>query len=267
MILVAIVAELLEEYTALVARVLEQLLNDAPFPRRMRFLMLRSLPFVPPPLPPPPPSHALRVATRLRLAGQGNHAAPVLVAADRSDSPSLVLGFGRLHRTRLPLCLRLRSRLRRILLHLGRRLRSPQIVSISSGASASPLRLHLLKAQSQSAASAAVFSSISISDANSASISFGPLQPSPLPPQCLLVLKPPHGCLLLHLHLRRRLRLHLRKPPDLSPHQSRTKCYPPAGQWSSPAPDIPPRSSLQLGGPSPSVKTQPPLGSSHLSKL
>ncbi|MBO8831395.1 hypothetical protein INO48_14035, partial [Staphylococcus aureus] len=55
MILVAVVAELLEEYTALVARVLEQLLTDAPFPRRMRFLMLRSLPFVPPPLPPPPP--------------------------------------------------------------------------------------------------------------------------------------------------------------------------------------------------------------------
>ncbi|KAL5215209.1 hypothetical protein ABZP36_004361 [Zizania latifolia] len=64
MILVAVVAELLEEYTVLVARVLEQLFNDAPFPRRMRFLMLRSLPFVPPPLPPPPPAHALRVATR-----------------------------------------------------------------------------------------------------------------------------------------------------------------------------------------------------------
>jgi hypothetical protein len=66
MILVAIVAELLEEYTALVSRVLEQLLNDAPFPRRMRFLMLRSLPFVPSPLPPPP--HALRVTTRARGA-------------------------------------------------------------------------------------------------------------------------------------------------------------------------------------------------------
>ena len=65
MILVGIVAELLEEYTALVARVLEQLLTDAPFPRRMRFLMLRSLPFVPPPpLPPPPPLHALHVTTR-----------------------------------------------------------------------------------------------------------------------------------------------------------------------------------------------------------
>jgi len=65
MILVAIVAELLEEYTALVARVLEQLLADAPFPRRMRFLMLRSLPFVPPPLLPPPPQHARRVTTRV----------------------------------------------------------------------------------------------------------------------------------------------------------------------------------------------------------
>jgi hypothetical protein len=50
MILVAIVAELMEEYTVLVARVLEQLLNGAPFPRRMRFLMLRSLPFTTPPL-------------------------------------------------------------------------------------------------------------------------------------------------------------------------------------------------------------------------
>uniref|UniRef100_A0A0E0PD63 Uncharacterized protein n=3 Tax=Oryza TaxID=4527 RepID=A0A0E0PD63_ORYRU len=66
MILVAVVAELLEEYTVLVARVLEQLFNDAPFPRRMRFLMLRSLPFVPPPLPPPPPSHALRGKLRVR---------------------------------------------------------------------------------------------------------------------------------------------------------------------------------------------------------
>ncbi|KAG1354718.1 uncharacterized protein [Elaeis guineensis] len=58
MILVAIVAELLEEYTVLVARVLEQLLHDAPFPRRMRFLMLRSLPFASPPRPLPPPSYA-----------------------------------------------------------------------------------------------------------------------------------------------------------------------------------------------------------------
>ncbi|PKU81710.1 uncharacterized protein LOC110097341 [Dendrobium catenatum] len=45
MILVAIVAELLEEYTVLLARVLEHLLNEAPFPRRMRFLILRSLSF------------------------------------------------------------------------------------------------------------------------------------------------------------------------------------------------------------------------------
>ncbi|XP_062222426.1 uncharacterized protein LOC133921525 [Phragmites australis] len=65
MILVAIVAELLEEYTVLVARVREQLLHGAPFPRRVRFLVLRSLPFAAPPLPPPPPpAHALRVATR-----------------------------------------------------------------------------------------------------------------------------------------------------------------------------------------------------------
>uniref|UniRef100_K3YYZ8 Uncharacterized protein n=3 Tax=Setaria TaxID=4554 RepID=K3YYZ8_SETIT len=64
MILVAIVAELMEEYMVLVARVLEQLLHGAPFPRRMRFLMLRSLPFAAPPLPPPPPAHALHVATR-----------------------------------------------------------------------------------------------------------------------------------------------------------------------------------------------------------
>ncbi|KAI5011783.1 hypothetical protein ZWY2020_013920 [Hordeum vulgare] len=60
MFLVGIVAELLEDYTMLVAEVLEQLLNSAPFPRRMRTLMLRSLPFVAPPLAPPPPPHALR---------------------------------------------------------------------------------------------------------------------------------------------------------------------------------------------------------------
>ncbi|CAL9068013.1 unnamed protein product [Musa banksii] len=60
MILVAIVAEMLEEYTALVARVLEHLLRDAPFPRRMRFLMLRSLPFAAPPLPLPLPLPAAR---------------------------------------------------------------------------------------------------------------------------------------------------------------------------------------------------------------
>ncbi|ESR52417.1 hypothetical protein CICLE_v10023227mg [Citrus x clementina] len=46
MILVAIVAELMEEYTVLLARVLEHLFHDAPFPRRVRFLILRNLPFV-----------------------------------------------------------------------------------------------------------------------------------------------------------------------------------------------------------------------------
>ncbi|CAI0408945.1 unnamed protein product, partial [Linum tenue] len=55
MILVAVVAELLEEYTVVVARVLEHLLHDAPFPRRVRFLILRRLPFVSPSPPPPPP--------------------------------------------------------------------------------------------------------------------------------------------------------------------------------------------------------------------
>ncbi|KAL6280751.1 hypothetical protein ACE6H2_017632 [Prunus campanulata] len=56
MILVAGVAELMEEYTFLLARVLEHLFHSAPFPRRVRFLILRSLPFVSsyPPLPPPP---------------------------------------------------------------------------------------------------------------------------------------------------------------------------------------------------------------------
>ncbi|KAL8554794.1 hypothetical protein ACS0TY_002836 [Phlomoides rotata] len=51
MILVAIVAELLKEYTVVVARVLEHMLQDAPlpFPRRVRFLILRNLPFVSPP--------------------------------------------------------------------------------------------------------------------------------------------------------------------------------------------------------------------------
>ncbi|KAH1089776.1 hypothetical protein J1N35_017033 [Gossypium stocksii] len=44
--LVAVVAGLMEEYTVLLARLLEQMLHEAPFPRRMRFLILRSLPFV-----------------------------------------------------------------------------------------------------------------------------------------------------------------------------------------------------------------------------
>nr|GMC99842.1 uncharacterized protein LOC110655246 [Ipomoea batatas] len=47
MILVATVAELLEEYTVLLARVLQHVFNEAPlpFPRRVRFLILRRLPF------------------------------------------------------------------------------------------------------------------------------------------------------------------------------------------------------------------------------
>ncbi|KQK16345.1 hypothetical protein BRADI_1g28326v3 [Brachypodium distachyon] len=59
MILVAVMAELLEEYTAAVARAMERLLSAAPriLPRRVRFLVLRSLPFAaasPPAVPPPP---------------------------------------------------------------------------------------------------------------------------------------------------------------------------------------------------------------------
>ncbi|WOL07108.1 hypothetical protein Cni_G15845 [Canna indica] len=70
MILVAIVAELLEEYTALVARVLEQLLHGAPFPRRVRFLILRNLPFASPPAPLPPPAHALRIRSLTPVAAR-----------------------------------------------------------------------------------------------------------------------------------------------------------------------------------------------------
>ncbi|EPS71013.1 hypothetical protein M569_03759, partial [Genlisea aurea] len=49
MIQVAIVAGLLQEYTAVVARMLEYMLNDAvlPLPARLRLLILRSLPFAP----------------------------------------------------------------------------------------------------------------------------------------------------------------------------------------------------------------------------
>ncbi|TYJ46226.1 hypothetical protein E1A91_A02G105900v1 [Gossypium mustelinum] len=46
MILVANLAELMEEYMLLLARVLEHLFHEAPFPRRVRFLILRNLPFV-----------------------------------------------------------------------------------------------------------------------------------------------------------------------------------------------------------------------------
>ncbi|XP_073047049.1 uncharacterized protein [Primulina eburnea] len=58
MILVAIVAELLEEYTLMVARVLEHVFQDVPlpFPRRVRFLILRSLPYVSHRLLPPTPT-------------------------------------------------------------------------------------------------------------------------------------------------------------------------------------------------------------------
>ncbi|KAF2922740.1 hypothetical protein DAI22_07g136500 [Oryza sativa Japonica Group] len=69
MILVAIVAELLEEYTAAVARAMELLLSRAPpriFPRRVRFLVLRSLPFASPPPSPlsPPPPFTVAAGTR-----------------------------------------------------------------------------------------------------------------------------------------------------------------------------------------------------------
>jgi hypothetical protein len=73
MILVAIMAELLEEYTAAVARAVDRLLSSAAprriLPRRVRFLVLRSLPFAsppPPPMaaaPPPPPSPHAAVLT------------------------------------------------------------------------------------------------------------------------------------------------------------------------------------------------------------
>uniref|UniRef100_A0A7N0U9W4 Uncharacterized protein n=1 Tax=Kalanchoe fedtschenkoi TaxID=63787 RepID=A0A7N0U9W4_KALFE len=45
MIQVAIVAELLEDYTQLLSRALHHMLQDAPFPRRVRLLILRNLPF------------------------------------------------------------------------------------------------------------------------------------------------------------------------------------------------------------------------------
>ncbi|KAG8486022.1 hypothetical protein CXB51_019398 [Gossypium anomalum] len=44
MILVAIVADLMEEYTVLLCRLVEHLFHEAPFPRRIRFLILSSLP-------------------------------------------------------------------------------------------------------------------------------------------------------------------------------------------------------------------------------
>ncbi|CAI9771475.1 unnamed protein product [Fraxinus pennsylvanica] len=54
MILVSLLTEFLEEYTVLLARVLEHLFHQAPlpFPRRVRFLILRNLPFASPPSSP-----------------------------------------------------------------------------------------------------------------------------------------------------------------------------------------------------------------------
>ncbi|WCJ26674.1 NAC domain-containing protein 14 [Euphorbia peplus] len=45
MILVAIIAEVMQEYTVVLTRVLQHMFTVAPFPRRVRFLILRSLPF------------------------------------------------------------------------------------------------------------------------------------------------------------------------------------------------------------------------------
>ncbi|KNA11558.1 hypothetical protein SOVF_133760 [Spinacia oleracea] len=64
MMLVSVMAEMLEEYTVVLARILEHVFNEAPLPRRIRFLILRNLPFVsslplnPSLLPPPPPASA-----------------------------------------------------------------------------------------------------------------------------------------------------------------------------------------------------------------
>ncbi|KAL5199131.1 hypothetical protein ABZP36_002643 [Zizania latifolia] len=79
MILVAVVAELLEEYTAAVAHAMERLLSAVPpriFPRRVRFLVLRSLPFV----APPPPHYAVLQAPRSAPGQCGRSVA--LAAAD-----------------------------------------------------------------------------------------------------------------------------------------------------------------------------------------
>ncbi|KAB2069830.1 hypothetical protein ES319_A08G117800v1 [Gossypium barbadense] len=56
MILVAIVAELMKEYTVLLCRLVEHLFHEAAFPRRIRFVILSSLPVAsstPPLLPAP----------------------------------------------------------------------------------------------------------------------------------------------------------------------------------------------------------------------
>ncbi|XP_039170060.1 uncharacterized protein LOC120294137 [Eucalyptus grandis] len=53
MLLVAVLAELMEQYTAVLARALQHLFGSAPLPRRVRFLILRSLPFAPSAFHPP----------------------------------------------------------------------------------------------------------------------------------------------------------------------------------------------------------------------
>ncbi|CAF1929295.1 unnamed protein product [Brassica oleracea var. botrytis] len=61
MLLVTVLAEMLKEYTVVLAGVLEHLFSQAPFPRRIRLHILYSLPFhnssssLPLLLPSPPP--------------------------------------------------------------------------------------------------------------------------------------------------------------------------------------------------------------------
>ncbi|KAG9142846.1 hypothetical protein Leryth_005599 [Lithospermum erythrorhizon] len=90
MILVAIVAEMLEGYTVMLTRVLQHMFHDAPlpFPRRVRFLILRNLPFASPPLPPPPP-----IIRGQAAAGRSNswtHHCKSLHSSDSSFVPPLV---------------------------------------------------------------------------------------------------------------------------------------------------------------------------------
>ncbi|XP_074354913.1 uncharacterized protein LOC141693661 [Apium graveolens] len=65
MILVAVVAELLEEYTEVVSRVVEHMVNQRRFPRRLRLLILANLPFAPSTSPIPPPRLLLPPPTPL----------------------------------------------------------------------------------------------------------------------------------------------------------------------------------------------------------
>ncbi|KAL0696090.1 hypothetical protein Bca4012_063270 [Brassica carinata] len=61
MLLVTVLAEMLKEYTVVLAEVLEHLFSQAPFPRRIRLHILYCLPFhnfnssLPLLLPSPPP--------------------------------------------------------------------------------------------------------------------------------------------------------------------------------------------------------------------